>query len=120
MDNSMNANTKKDNDLDHLIHHLLLLHNNESSIIQDVNDRLDFDKLIVGLTMIKYNIRSCSNQNCSCHPESTIKLLLKNKVSVDFINDYSYLKEKDISKLIDLDNYKHTTVFDWKEYFYAW
>lgn len=111
MTNSMKANLTENKDLDNVIHNLLLLHNNETTAIKDTEIRELFDSLLIALFKVKYNVRFCSNEHCRCHPESTIKEILENKEVLDFIENYSYIN-KDIQEMLNLDNYKPTTIFD--------
>ena len=75
----------------------LLLDGNETcELNQDTYNY--FRRLLIELIKIKYNIRYCTNKNCSCHPESVIKILLENYDLYNFLNDNKLLV--DITNLI--------------------
>ena len=86
--------------IDKIIFELLLKDGNETNFIKNYNVYFNFQELIKELVKVKYNIRYCRNNNCSCHPEHRIKELIKNKELADFIKEYCYKDIfKDISKL---------------------
>jgi len=73
-------------DIDKLIFKVLLLDGN-SSMLLERKSRTKFHTIIIELTKIKYDIRYCSNKNCGCHPESSIKILLEDKDLCKFLKD---------------------------------
>lgn len=73
-------------DIDKILFKALLLDGNETcELSQDIYNY--FKRLLIALTKIKYSIRYCTNENCPCHPESTIKELMKNYNLCEFLND---------------------------------
>ena len=58
---------------------LLILDGNETNFIENEQTYNDFKLLIIETVKAKENIRYCSRMNCSCHPESSIRKILKNK-----------------------------------------
>lgn len=111
MKSSAKALLTNDEKIDKLLHEVLMLHGNESNMIKCEKTQSDFTSFVIALTKLKYNIRYCSNKNCKCHPESTIKKLFKNEKLVEFVNMNAYLKD-DVRDYLDLDNYEHKTIFD--------
>lgn len=85
---------------------LLLLHDTEAQIdLKDDEDTLKkLDNLIICVNKSILNIRYCSIENCACHPESQIQLLLKDTKLVAFLNNNS---KNIVSNLLNLcENYK--------------
>lgn len=78
--------------IDKLIFKMLLLDQNETQELSS-DDYEYFRILIVELTKIKYNIRYCTNNNCPCHPESTLKKLLGKDNLAQFLKENNLLKE---------------------------
>jgi hypothetical protein len=70
--------------IDKILFKALLLHGNETNLLNDITYQ-NFKTLFIELAKIRYNIRYCDNENCSCHPESTIKKLLKDDELCDFL-----------------------------------
>lgn len=67
---------------------LLIMDGNETHYINNEETYRLFRDLIIEVTKAEKNIRFCSNNNCPCHPEHTIKILLKNKLLVGFLNTW--------------------------------
>ena len=87
--------------IDEIIFELLLKDGNETNLIENKSIYFSFQELIKELIKIKYDIRYCGNEGCSCHPEYRIKELMKNKELADFIKEYCYKDIfKDISELV--------------------
>jgi hypothetical protein len=80
-----------DMDIDNIIYRLLLIDGNETWELSDVGFDL-FHRLIVQLSAIKYNVRWCSNQNCVCWPESTIRRIIENKEINDLLRNFGLLE----------------------------
>ena len=76
--------------IDEIIFELLLKDGNETNLIENKSIYFSFQELIKELIKIKYDIRYCGNEGCSCHPEYRIKELMKNKELADFIKEYCY------------------------------
>lgn len=96
--------------IDNIIVKLLLLDGNETNLLDNPDDYKDFRRLLIELMKVKYDIRWCSNNNCSCHPETRIdSLLSNNKELLEFIKKYSGLDES-IENLTN--KYKIITVYD--------
>lgn len=74
--------------IDKIITKLLMLDDNETNFIENSNVYFNFQELIKELTKVKYNIRWCSNLDCCCQPEYTIRIVLKDKELTDFLNKY--------------------------------
>ena len=96
--------------LDNIIVKLLLLDGNESNLLETQQDYDDFKNLIIELTKVKYDIRWCSNEFCTCHPKSDVKNIMKNKNLCDFIECYSSIKIEDIINMTN--KYTAVTVYD--------
>ncbi|MDR2073767.1 MAG: hypothetical protein LBP36_00090 [Oscillospiraceae bacterium] len=76
---------RKDKKIDKILPYLLILNGNDASSLKK-ETRLKFEKLIICLMKIKYNIRYCSSKFCKCHPETIInELLIDDKLS-NFLN----------------------------------
>ena len=87
--------------IDKIIFELLLKDGNETNLIENKSIYFSFQELIKELIKIKYDIRYCKNNNCSCHPEHRIKELIKNKELADCIKEYCYKDIfKDFSELV--------------------
>lgn len=100
---------KKENDnmktnIDKIITNLLSLDNNETNFIENANVYFNFQELIKELTKVKYNIRWCSNLDCCCQPEYTIRRVLKDKGLIDFLN--KFCDENIYNAILDLLNGK--------------
>ena len=96
--------------IDNVIVKLLLLDGNETNLLDNIDDYKNFRRLLIELMKVKYDIRWCSNRNCSCHPETRIdSLLSNNKELLEFIEKYSGLNDV-IENLTS--NYKPITVYD--------
>jgi hypothetical protein len=72
------------NEKDKILFKALLLDGNETCEL-NVNTYKKFTRLLIELTKIKYDVRYCSNPNCKCHPETTIKELFKDDILVEFL-----------------------------------
>lgn len=68
---------------------LLIMDGNETNYINNEETYRLFRDLIIEVAKAEKNIRFCSNNNCPCHPEHTIKILLKNESVVEFLNTWS-------------------------------
>ena len=75
--------------MDKILFKLLLLDGNETSMIKGIETYKDFRSLTIEVAKASKNVRYCKNHHCSCHPESVIKILLKNKDLKDFLNNYA-------------------------------
>lgn len=73
-------------DIDKVLFKSLLLHGNETTLLNDITYQ-NYKTLLIELTKIKYDIRYCKNKNCPCHPETSIKRLLNNKDLCDFLQE---------------------------------
>ena len=92
-----------------ILYNLLLLDGNETTVLS-CNTYMDYKCLLVEATKAEKNIRYCDTKGCSCHPESMIKVLLKNKELVDFLKEHINYEE-----LIRLTNdYEPITIFERK------
>lgn len=96
-------------ELDNIIINLLLLDGNETCLLDDVEDYTCFRRLIIELVKIKYDVRWCNNENCSCHPESAIKDILEDNPEF-YMFLKKYIKVDIIEKYIN--DYEVITVFD--------
>jgi hypothetical protein len=74
------------NEKDKILFKALLLDGNETCEL-DTNTHAKFNKLLIELTKIKYDIRYCSNLNCPCHPETAIKELFKDNSLIEFLDE---------------------------------
>lgn len=90
--------------IDKIITNLLSLDNNETDFIENANVYFNFQELIKELTKVKYNIRLCSNLDCCCQPEYIIRIVLKDKGLIDFLN--KYCDENIYNAILDLLNGK--------------
>lgn len=71
--------------LNNILLDLLIIDQNETCILTAENYNI-FKSLVVEIMKVKYDIRFCSNENCSCHPEKQIENILKtNKELVSFL-----------------------------------
>lgn len=68
---------------------LLILDGNETHYMNNEETYKLFKNLIIEVAKAEKNVRFCSNNNCPCHPEHSIKILLKNKLLVGFLNSWS-------------------------------
>ena len=66
-----------------------MLSDNDKELSTNIELNQLLQKLIIEVTKCINNIRFCSNYHCSCHPESVIKELLKNKELVLFLDNGS-------------------------------
>lgn len=90
--------------IDKIITELLMLDGNETNFIDNANVYFNFQELIKELTKVKYNIRWCSNLDCCCQPEYTIRRVLKDNGLIDFLN--KYCDENIYNDILDLLNEK--------------
>lgn len=74
--------------MEKILFELLVLDGNETAYMKDESTYRCYQQLIVEVTKIQHNIRYCKNHNCSCHPEYTVKELLKNEDLVEFLDEY--------------------------------
>lgn len=95
--------------IDNIIVQLLLLDGNESNLLDNPEDYKNFRRLIIELTKVKYDIRWCSNANCKCHPETTIRTILENNHELYNFLD-RFIKLDWIESMINV--YENTTVWD--------
>ena len=87
--------------IDKIIFELLLKDGNETNFIKNYDVYFNFQELIKELVKVKYNVRYCRNNNCSCHPEHRIKELISNDALAEFIKVYCYKDIlKDISEVV--------------------
>jgi len=95
--------------IDNIIIKLLLLDGNETNLLDNIDDYENFRRLIIELAKIKYGIRWCSNDNCKCHPETTIRTILENNLELhDFLD--KFIKLDDIKSMIEV--HEKITVWD--------
>lgn len=95
--------------IDNIITKLLLLDGNESNLLDDIDDYKNFRRLIIELVKIKYDIRWCSNDNCKCHPETTIRTILENNFELHSFLD-KFIKLDEVKSMINV--YENITVWD--------
>lgn len=88
--------------IDKIITNLLMLDDNETNLIENIDVYFHFQELIKELTKVKYNIRWCSNLDCCCQPEYPIRRLIKAKGLIDFLN--KYCDENIYNDILDLLN----------------
>lgn len=81
------------NKLDNILKKILPLDGNETSFIKEKDTYLKFQRLIVLLVEARYDIRYCSNENCPCHPEYTIRKLLTDKGLSGFLKEWKVFDE---------------------------
>lgn len=95
--------------IDNIIIKLLLLDGNETNLLDNIDDYKNFRRLIIELVKIKYDIRWCSNDNCKCHPETTIRTILENNLELHSFLD-TFIKLDDVKSMINV--YENITVWD--------
>lgn len=88
--------------IDKIITKLLMLDDNETNLIENIDVYFMFQELIKELTKVKYDIRWCSNLECCCQPEYTIRRIIKAKGLIDFLN--KYCDENIYNDILDLLN----------------
>lgn len=88
--------------IDEIITKLLMLDGNEANFIENSNVYFNFQELLKELTKVKYDIRGCSNLNCCCQPEYTIRIVIKDKELIDFLS--KYCGENIYNDILDLLN----------------
>lgn len=95
--------------IDNIITELLLLDGNESNLLDNIEDYKDFIRLIIELVKIKYDVRWCSSDNCMCHPETTIRTILKNNFELYSFLD-KFIKLDEVTSMINVN--ENITVWD--------
>lgn len=94
--------------IDKIITNLLMLDGNETNFIDNANVYFNFQELIKELTKVKYNIRWCSNLDCCCQPEYSIRRVFEDKRLIDFLN--KYCGENMYNDILDLLNENKETI----------
>lgn len=74
--------------MDNILIKLLILDGNETHYLKSYDSYKLFQNLVIEVAKAEKNIRFCSNSKCSCHPETSIKRLLKNEGLREFLNDW--------------------------------
>lgn len=97
----------KEEIIDTLLVRMMLLDGNETTELTQEGQQY-FKELIAELTKVKYDIRWCGNDKCSCHPESRIKQILLTKIDLGLFLAREGLFTR-IKELIE--NYTPVTVY---------
>lgn len=99
--------------IDKLLITLLMLDRNETTSLS-MNNRIEFKNLITQISRIKYGVRWHDyDRECSCQPEWSIKILLKDDELKEFLEREKLLE--DIQTLLDEPINKNMTVWGDKE-----
>jgi hypothetical protein len=77
-------------DLDKHLFELLLLDGNDTHNLSETGKSY-FNRLIINLEAIRLNIRWCSIQNCACHPEQSVKEILRNEEIKSLLTQFSII-----------------------------
>ena len=100
--------------IEEVIFKLLTLDGNETYLIGDYYKGFkysEYRKLVIELVKKRYDVRFCSLDNCSCHPEYILRELIKNKDLIKFLesNMGGYFKH-----LVDIINedYESVSIYD--------
>jgi len=87
---------------------LLILEGNETNSLSKNGENL-YSYLLIDLFKSKYDIRYCTNDNCSCQPETRIREILEDEEIKGFL-----MRERMFDKIIKYINDRNMkiTVFD--------
>ena len=74
--------------MEDILFKLLLLDGNETSFLSE-KEYENYKTLVIAVVEVIADIRYCHRKGCPCHPEASIKKILKQETIVKFLNDYA-------------------------------
>ena len=89
---------------------LLIFEENETHLLSEDGKKL-YNYLLIDLFQSKYDIRYCTNNNCSCQPETRIKKILEDKEIKNFL-----IKERLLDKIVEYINNRDMKITVWDKY----
>jgi hypothetical protein len=90
-------------EIDKILIMLLRFDGNDANFLS-AESRRKFERLIILLMRVKYNIRYCDSLECECQPETSIRELLEDENLAQFLKGYELErfvpKEKNLYELL--------------------